>query len=53
MATNQSYVRSDSMELLCSYHQNPSVKLRNELVQLHTGLVRKMAHKFSHQCNEP
>lgn len=44
---------ADSMELLRSYHRNPSIKLRNELVQLHTGLVRKMAHKFSHQCNEP
>ncbi|BDA66206.1 RNA polymerase sigma-37 factor [Rivularia sp. IAM M-261] len=66
MVANQSYMRygncesgnrstmpSDSMELLLTYHQNPSIKLRNELVQLHTGLVRKMAHKFSHQCNEP
>ncbi|MEA5572739.1 RNA polymerase sigma factor SigF [Calothrix sp. UHCC 0171] len=44
---------SDSMELLLLYHQNPTIKLRNQLVQLHTGLVRKMAHKFSHQCNEP
>jgi RNA polymerase sigma-B factor len=41
------------MELLRLYHKNPSIKLRNQLVQLHTGLVRKMAHKFSHQCNEP
>jgi RNA polymerase sigma-B factor len=41
------------MELLLYYHQNPSVELRNKLVKLHTGLVRKMAHKFSHQCNEP
>ncbi len=53
MESNQSSVRSDGMELLCLYHQNPSIKLRNQLVQLHTGLVRKMAHKFSHQCNEP
>jgi len=53
MTASQSSVRSDSMELLLYYHQNPSVELRNKLVQLHTGLVRKMAHKFSHQCNEP
>ncbi|MDJ0800538.1 MAG: RNA polymerase sigma factor SigF [Calothrix sp. MO_167.B12] len=53
MTASQSSVRSDSMELLLYYHQNPSVKLRNKLVRLHTGLVRKMAHKFSHQCNEP
>ncbi|MBO3462539.1 RNA polymerase sigma factor SigF [Aetokthonos hydrillicola Thurmond2011] len=53
MTSNQSSVRADGMELLRLYHQNPSIKLRNQLVQLHTGLVRKMAHKFSHQCNEP
>jgi RNA polymerase sigma-B factor len=53
MVANQSSLRSDGIELLHLYHQNPSIKLRNKLVQLHTGLVRKMAHKFSHQCNEP
>ncbi|MEA5596337.1 RNA polymerase sigma factor SigF [Rivularia sp. UHCC 0363] len=53
MAVIQSSLRSDGMELLCLYHQNPSIKLRNRLVKLHSGLVRKMAHKFSHQCNEP
>jgi RNA polymerase sigma-B factor len=53
MAASQSFLRSDGMELLRLYHQNPSIKLRNQLVQLHTGLVRKLAHKFSHQCNEP
>ncbi|WP_373528791.1 RNA polymerase sigma factor SigF [Nostoc sp.] len=53
MATSESSLRTDGIELLHLYHQNPSIKLRNKLVQLHTGLVRKMAHKFSHQCNEP
>jgi RNA polymerase sigma-B factor len=53
MAISQSSIRCDGIELLHLYHQNPSIKLRNQLVQLHTGLVRKMAHKFSHQCNEP
>ncbi len=53
MTSNHYSVRSDGMELLYLYHHNPSIKLRNQLVQLHTGLVRKMAHKFSHQCNEP
>lgn len=44
---------SDGMELLISYYQNPSIQLRNKLVKLHTGLVRKMAHQFSRQCTEP
>jgi RNA polymerase sigma-B factor len=41
------------MELLTAYHQNPSVRLRNQLVQLNAGLVRKIAHRVSHQCAEP
>ncbi|MBA3921552.1 MAG: RNA polymerase sigma factor SigF [Nostocaceae cyanobacterium] len=53
MVATQSSVHIDGMELLVSYHQNPSIKVRNQLVQLNTGLVRKMAHKFSHQCHEP
>ena len=53
MATCETSMQIDGVELLHSYHQNPSIKLRNQLVQLHTGLVRKIAHKFSHQCNEP
>lgn len=36
-----------------AYQQNPSIKIRNELVRLNTGLVRKIAHRISHQCAEP
>ncbi|KAB8318065.1 RNA polymerase sigma factor SigF [Tolypothrix campylonemoides VB511288] len=53
MTATQFSIQCDGMELLRLYHQNPCIKIRNKLVQLHTGLVRKMAHKFSHQCNEP
>lgn len=45
--------RSRTLELLIAYRQNPSVQLRNQLVQLNTGLVRKIAHRVSHQCVEP
>ncbi|HEY9888669.1 MAG TPA: RNA polymerase sigma factor SigF, partial [Candidatus Obscuribacterales bacterium] len=31
----------------------PSVELRNRLVRLNAGLVRKIAHRVSHQCSEP
>jgi len=34
-------------------HQKPSVQLRNRLVQMNAGLVRKIAHRISHQCAEP
>jgi RNA polymerase sigma-B factor len=41
------------MEMLISYHQNPSIALRNKLVRLHAGLVRKVAHRIRFQCAEP
>jgi RNA polymerase sigma-B factor len=45
------------MELLVAYqHQKDSknsVALRNKLVRLNAGLVRKIAHRVSHQCAEP
>jgi RNA polymerase sigma-B factor len=41
------------MELLMAYKQNPTVQLRNQLVRLNAGLVRKIAHRVSHQCSEP
>lgn len=53
MTATQSSLRSRSMELLMAYHQNPSVQLRNQLVRLNAGLVRKIAHRVSHQCAEP
>ncbi len=36
-----------------AYQQNPSVAIRNKLVRLNAGLVRKMAHRISRQCSEP
>jgi RNA polymerase sigma-B factor len=41
------------MELLMAYRQNPSVQLRNRLVKVNLGLVRKVAHRLAHQCAEP
>lgn len=51
MAT-QSAPRSHGMELLIAYHQNPSIALRNKLVRLNAGLVRKIAHRMSYQSTE-
>ena len=53
MMATQTSLRSRGMELLVSYHQKPSVRLRNQLVQMNAGLVRKIAHRVSHQCAEP
>lgn len=51
MATQSDCCRR--MELLIAYYRNPSVELRNQLVRLNAGLVRKIAHRFSRQCAEP
>ena len=48
------------MELLMTYYQGKDrltekerLALRNRLVKLNAGLVRKIAHRVSHQCAEP
>lgn len=53
MTATQPSLRSRSMELLLAYKQNPTVSLRNQLVKMNAGLVRKVAHRVSHQCAEP
>ncbi|MBD0267448.1 RNA polymerase sigma factor SigF [Pseudanabaena sp. FACHB-2040] len=40
------------IELLVAYHQNPSIALRNQLVRMNVGLVRKVVHRLSQQCTE-
>lgn len=41
------------MELLVAYNRNPTLELRNQIVKLNLGLVRKVAHQVSQQCAEP
>lgn len=41
------------MELFITYYHNPSINLRNQIVKLNTGLVKKIAHRVSQQCAEP
>jgi RNA polymerase sigma-B factor len=45
-------LKNESLELLSQYRQTPSVPLRNQLVQLNIGLVRKEVHHWLHQCTE-
>lgn len=52
MATLAS-AHSESMSLLMNYFQQPSVKVRNQLVLLNAGLVRQIAHRIGRQCAEP
>ncbi len=41
------------MELFIAYYRNPCIKVRNQLVRLNAGLVRKIAYRVSQQCAEP
>jgi len=45
-------LKSETLELLREYQQTPTPQLRNRLVQLNFGLVRKEAHHWVNQCTE-
>jgi RNA polymerase sigma-B factor len=45
-------LKSETLELLRQYQNTPSAHLRNRLVQLNVGLVRKEAHHWVNQCTE-
>lgn len=45
-------LKQNSLELLRSYQSDPSPKIRNRIVELNIGLVRKEAHHWVNQCNE-
>lgn len=42
-----------SAELLATYSRSRSIELRNQLVNINAGLVRKVAHQISRQSAEP
>ena len=45
-------VKHEISQLLREYQQSRSEKVRNQLVQINFGLVRKEAHYWINQCNE-
>ncbi len=51
--TTPTSLQAKTIELLATYRQQPSIQLRNQIVRLNMGLVRKMAHRLAHQCAEP
>jgi RNA polymerase sigma-B factor len=46
-------VSSETLRLLLAYHQRPTIQLRNRLVRMNMGLVRKVAHRLARQCAIP
>lgn len=53
MSTTLSHsLKNDSLQLLREYQKTGSAAVRNQLVELNYGLVRKEAHYWSNQCSE-
>ncbi len=44
--------KHETLEILQAYRANPSIKLRNQLVNLNIGLVRREAYHWKNQCQE-
>lgn len=45
-------LKTESLQLLRDYQTTPTAEIRNQLVQLNFGLVRKEAHHWVNQCTE-
>lgn len=45
-------LKSESLQLLREYQLSPSAQIRNRLVKLNLGLVRKEAYHWINQCTE-
>ena len=45
-------LKGNTLELMQHYQQTRSPKVRNQLVQMNIGLVRREAHRWLHQSGE-
>ncbi len=45
-------LKQDSLQLLRQYQHNQDAQLRNQILELNIGLVRREAHHWVNQCNE-
>ena len=44
--------KQETLQILQAYRVNPSIRLRNQLVNLNIGLVRREAYHWKNQCQE-
>lgn len=52
MSPTSRTVKSDSLSLLQAYRNHPDPQLRNRIVQMNIGLVRREAHHWVERCHE-
>ncbi|GAB4545372.1 MAG: RNA polymerase sigma factor SigF [Pleurocapsa sp.] len=45
-------IKLNSLHLLQQYQNNPTTQIRNQIMELNFGLVKKEAHHWMNQCNE-
>ncbi|MCS6812427.1 MAG: RNA polymerase sigma factor SigF [Cyanobacteria bacterium] len=45
-------LKGESLQLLQDYYRSPCPQLRNQLVEMNMGLVRREAHHWANQCGE-
>lgn len=45
-------LKSESMGLLRQYQNSPCTKIRNQIVQMNIGLVKREVYHWIHQCSE-
>ena len=51
-ASSNQVIKSQSLEILTNYQKTRSPKVRNRLVQMNIGLVRREAHRWLHSSGE-
>lgn len=51
-SSSNQVIKSQSLEILTTYQKNPSPQLRNCLVDINIGLVRREAHRWLHSSGE-
>ncbi len=52
MSPTSHTIKSDSLSLLQAYRNHPDPQLRNRIVQMNIGLVRREAHHWVERCHE-
>ncbi len=48
----KSHLRQENLNLLTEYHRSASLEVRNQIVQINFGLVRKEAYHYAQQSRE-
>ena len=51
-SSSNQVIKNQSFEILTTYQKDPSPQLRNRLVQMNIGLVRREAHRWLHSSGE-